>query len=269
MRLVAVLAALVQGVAPALAAVPSPIHLASTRAVYDVALERTSGGDVVAARGRMAIDFRDVCDGWSTTQRLVADLTGSDGTPTRTDFFVTAWESRDGRTMRFDIADRRDGKTTSRQRGSAALDPDGAGHVTLVAGKPHEFSLPRGTQFPTAQILSILNAAEAGATTQRHIVFQGGDRSDLNFSTALIGHALPDAALAAARSAGRGSVMRGVPAWPVLTSFFPLAARAEEPDYEVATQLFANGVNGSMSLIYPTYTLRATLTRVESLPPRC
>jgi EipB-like len=244
-------------------------HLVSNRAVYNVSLEHTSGGGVVAARGRMAIEFRDTCDGWSTAQRLVEDLTDSQGSASRTDFFVTAWESKDGRTMRFDISNTHNGKNEGRQRGAATLALDGSGSVKLAQGKPQIFSLPKGTQFPTGQILEILDAAQASGSTARHIVFQGGDGSDVNFSTATIGNAVGDAALARDRQADPSGTLRNVPAWPVLISYFPLTSKAETPDYEIATHLFANGINGSMSLIYANYTLRATLVRVETLAPAC
>lgn len=248
---------------------PIAIRLVSNRAIYEVSLARTSGGDVVAAHGRLAIEFRDMCDGWSTTQRLIADMTGSDGTLSRTDFFVSAWESKDGRTMRFDIGDADNGKVKSRQRGSATLEPAGGGRAVLVAGKPTQFVLPAGTEFPTDQTLSILRTALSGGRAFRHTVFQGGDPSNLNFSTAAIGNASPPAALVYDRMADRSGLIKNVEAWPTLISFYSLSSRSESPDYEVATELFANGISGSMSLIYPTYTLRARLARLEAIPPHC
>jgi EipB-like len=249
------------------AAAPSP-HLASYRAVYEVTLEHTSGG-VLAARGRMAVEFRDTCDGWTTSQRLIADMTDSQGVLSRTDFFVTAWESRDGRTMRFDINNSHDGKVESRQRGSAELAADGSGHVELVGGKPAKFFLPKGTEFPTSQILSVLRVAQNGSGSAKHLVFQGGDKTDLNFSTAIVGKRAIAPSIAADTAADRHGLLKNAPASPVLISYFPVSTRAETPDYEVATHLFSNGVNGSMSLIYPDYTLRATLVRLEPIQSHC
>ena len=248
-------------------AAPVP-HLASYRAIYEVSLAHTSGS-VLAARGRMAVEFHDVCDGWSTTQRLIADMTDSEGVASRTDFFVTAWESKDGRTMRFDINNTHDGKVDSRQRGSAALAPDGSGSVQLASGKPPKFPLPKGTEFPTAQILAVLHAAETGGLSSKHLVFQGGDPSDLNFSTVVIGKQASTAALVPDAEVDRNGLIKGVPAWSVLLSYFPLSTHKESPDYEVATHLYANGVSGSMSLVYPDYTLRAMLVRLEPLPSAC
>jgi EipB-like len=248
-------------------AAPLP-ELVSYRAIYEVSLEHTSGS-VLAARGRMAVEFHDTCDGWSTTQRLIADMTDSEGTASRTDFFVTAWESKDGRTMRFDINNAHDGKTQSRQRGSAALAPDGSGTVQLASGKPPRFSLPKGTEFPTAQIIAVLHTAQSGGLSAKHLVFQGGDPTDLNFSTAVVGKQASAAALAPDVEADKSGLLKGSPAWSVLLSYYPLSARNESPDYEVATHLYANGVSGSMSLIYPDYTLRASLVRLEPLHAAC
>lgn len=248
-------------------AAPLP-NLVSYRAIYEVSLEHTSGS-VLAARGRMAVEFHDTCDGWSTTQRLIADTTDSEGTASRTDFFVTAWESKDGRTMRFDINNAHDGKTQSRQRGSATLAPDGSGTVQLANGKPASFSLPKGTEFPTAQIIDVLRMAQRGGLSSKHLVFQGGDPTDLNFSTAVVGKQAGAAALAPDLEVDKSGLLKGSRAWSVLLSYFPLSARKESPDYEVATRLYANGVSGSMSLIYPDYTLRATLARLEPLHAAC
>ena len=248
-------------------AAPLP-HLVSYRAIYEVSLAHTSGS-VLAARGRMAVEFHDTCDGWSTTQRLIADMTDSEGASTRTDFFVTAWESKDGRTMRFDINDTHDGKVDSRQRGSAILAADGSGSVQLISGKRDKFALPRGAEFPTTQIVAVLQAAQKGELSSKHLVFQGGGLKDLNFSTAVIGKQASAAALAPDVPADKTGLLKGVPAWSVLLSYFPLSTRSESADYEVATHLYANGVSGSMSLVYPDYTLRASLVRLEPLRSAC
>ena len=249
-------------------AAPLPPPLASHRAIYEISLEHTSGS-IVAAHGRMAIEFKDTCDGWSTTQRLIADMTDSEGVASRTDFFVTAWESKDGRTMRFDVSDSRDGKEDERQRGSATLGDDGGGRVELVRGKPASFALPKGTQFPTSQMNAILRNAQNGKSSYKHLVFQGGDPTDLNFSTAAIGKAILPEALAREHAADTEGLLNHVPAWAALISFYPVSSHVESPDYEVAAHLFANGINGSMSLIYSHYTLRAELVRLEPLKASC
>jgi len=247
-------------------AAPMEVPLASNRAIYDISLAQTTGG-VVAAHGRMAIEFRDRCSGWSTMQRMILDQSGSNGAPSRTDFFVTAWESKDGHTMRFSVGHSENGKAREHERGAATLTSDGSGRTELVEGKPANFMLPRPTEFPTTQIRAILRAAMQGGSSFKDYVFQGGNNDDRNFSVARIGKR--GAELAGDRTADSQGLLKNVAQWPVLIGFFPSVARGETPDYEIATHLYANGINGSMDIVYPDYTLRATLVKLEPLPPRC
>lgn len=245
----------------------SPVALVPNRAIYELTLAHTSAGGVIAAHGRIVIEFRDVCDGWATTQRMLADMTDADGKVTREDFLVTAWESKTGREMRFDITNSTDGKLVERQRGRAVEDADGNGTVDLAEPRALQFLLHNGTEFPTSQTTNIIQVAEAGQTSTKAFVFQGGDKSALYLSTVLIGRKVPDSQIE--HPIDKADLVKNIPMWPVLVSYFPNDTHRETPDYEVGSRLYANGIIGSMSLIYSNYTLKATLTQVEPLPPAC
>jgi EipB-like len=243
-----------------------PIQLAPNRAIYDLHLERSSPGGAVAARGRLVIEFRDLCDGWGTQQRMLTDMVQSDGGVSRSDFLVTSWESKDGRSMRFDIHTASRVRKEREKRGAAVMGADGKGVVSLMSPVRRKFALPAGTVFPTKQTLGMLNAAAQGKPGPKNLVFEGGDENDLYVSTVVIGRVSP---LAPAQVLAGNSLLKATAAWPVLVSYFPVRHDKATPDYEVAADLFANGIIGSMSLIYPRYTLRATLARLEPLPRRC
>jgi hypothetical protein len=246
-----------------------PIHLVPNRATYDLQLEHTSPGGAVAARGRMVVQFRDACDGWSTAQRMVADLTGSDGAISRSDFLVTAWESKDGKSMRFDVENASGSKLDREKRGNATLAGDGGAAVSLLAPARREFALPAGTIFPTAQTEALVAAATRGQANVKRVVFEGGDEGDTYVSTAVIGRPVSSQATMAEHAVDSAGLIRNVPAWTVLVSYFDNKRGADLPEYEIATRLYANGISGSMSLVYSRYTLRATLTRLEPLVPSC
>lgn len=245
-----------------------PLHLVPNRATYDLRLEHTSPGGAVAARGRLVIQFRDTCDGWSTVQRMVADMTDADGAITRTDFLVMAWESKDGKSMRFAVRNA-NGRIRREKRGTATIDDHGRIAVNLFSPVRRQFTLPAGTLFPTAQVLELAKAAVKGQGLVKRHVFQGGDESDFYISTAVIGHPAPAEATEAERAVDKAGILKNVTAWTTLVSYFANKRSADLPDYEVASRLYANGVSGSMSLIYSRYTLRATLTRLERLLPSC
>ena len=245
------------------------VKLEPHRAIYEISLAHTSPGGVVAATGRTVIEFRDQCIGWSTTQRFVADMTNSQGDPTRTDFIASSYESKDERAMRFTLKNSIDGKTSQRFVGLATLAGSGRGTVELSVPRGKNFALPVGVMLPTQQTLEVLRAAQAGESGIHELVFQGGDKSNLYDATATIGRPATAVETGEDHDADKDHMLEGKSARSVLISYFPYKSRASAPDYEVAYRLYSNGVVSKMSLIYAKFTLRATLTRLEKLPVDC
>ncbi len=244
--------------------------LVPNRATYEVSLAQAKPGGAVGARGRTVIEITGTCDGWQTVERFLLDTSDSDGQVSRSDFVITAWENRAGTSMRFDVTDMTDGTIGERNKGRAELAADGSGTVTLIAPAASSFALPASTLFPMAQTLEILRAAEAGKTILSGPVFQGGDETSLYYSTVTIGRPLGLADPAREAPDGATDLLSGVAAWPVVMGYYPSGKDGLTPDYEVVTRLYANGIAGTMSLIYPDFTLKATLTRLERLPmPKC
>ena len=234
----------------------------SAREIYDVSLARTSGY-VFTARGRTVVETHTSCGGTHTVQRSLLDVTYRDGQPIRTDFTIETWESADGRTLRFHVRNTQSGEGTEVHDGVAKLAADGGGQVTFTT-KDKSFALPRGTMLPTAFSRAMLEAAQKGHDVDNHLVFQGGGRSALVTAAARIGRLSATQLEAAKDSAG---LLKGGGAWPILISYF--SNNSELPMSEVATNLYANGLLGSFSLVYPQFTLSAKLMRVERLPSSC
>lgn len=247
----------------------APIRLESNRAIYKVGLDHALPGGLIAVHGRTVIEFRVTCDGYETRQRFIADMTGPDSNVSRSDFVIQAWEAKTGQAMRFDVTNMVDGQIAERYKGKASLSEDGSGEVSLSEPGAASFALPAGTLLPAIQTLDVIKAAEAGEHSLNRTVFQGGDKTDLYYATATIGAQAPDS-VTDQEAAAAGEMLKGVPAWPVLMSYYPTAQDAVSPEYEIAARLYANGILGSMSMVYSRFTLRATLEKVEKLPtPEC
>jgi len=248
---------------------PSAPQLAPHRATYEISLSRTEPGGIVAATGRTVIEFRDMCTGWSTTQRFVADMTNSEGDPARSDFIATSWESKDGSQMRFTVKNSVDGKTSQRFEGSVLRASGGSSAVKLTIPRGQGFALPMNAILPTQHTLDVLKAAAAGQNTIRQLVFQGGDKSDLYDATTVIGRPANAAELSGDRASDQSGILAHANARSVLISYFAYNSRATTPEYTVAYRLYSNGVVGQMSLIYSRFTLRARLVKLEKLAPSC
>ena len=241
-------------------------QIVPNRATYEVSLAHAVPGGVIGARGRTVIEVSDTCDGWRTVERFLLDTSDGDGQVSRSDFVITAWEDKTGRAMHFEVTDMSDGTIDERNKGRAELAADG-GTVTLTAPVASSFALPAGTVFPMAQTLEILHAAEAGKTGLSGPVFQGGDATSLYYSTATIGKLVGLADPGREAPDGAADLLSGVAAWPVVMGYYPTGKDGLSPDYEVATRLYANGIAGTMTLIYSDFTLTAKLTKLERLPP--
>ena len=195
-----------------------------------------------------------------TLQRSLLDMTYKDGQPMRTDFVTETWESGDGRTLRFDVSNTQTGYGTEKHAGTATLSAGGDGKVTFTT-RDKPFPLPRGTMLPIAFSHAILDAARAGHDLSNRMVFQAGGRNALVTASVRIG---------ARRSRPRitfrdpSGLLKGTTEWPVLMSYY--SAGSELPASEVATELYSNGTLGSLSFVYPQFTLKARLASITRLP---
>ena len=247
---------------------PAGIHLLSHRAQYDVTLAQTRPGGMVAVRGHTVVEFRDACTGWTTTQRFIADMTDNKATDVHSDFIISSSEDKEGHQIRFKVRNMVNGKTTQRYDGTGILASAG-GEVRMTSPKGQHFDLPTGTILPTQHTLAVLRAAALGQDSFHQTVFQGGDASELYDTSAIIGKPVSKAKLADDRSADAQGLLAGLQAWPTMISYFPHNSDSERADYEVAYRLYANGVIASMTLIYPNFTMKAELVKLEKLPTKC
>lgn len=251
---------------PAMAAATG---LVGYKAAYRLSLARPDiGGSTVGVAGVLTIDFADVCDGYALSQRLAMAVTDASGETRHNEFVISTWESRDGRSLRFNLDNRVNGQEVAHYAGHAEMKSGQAGgHVlyTLPAGK--RMALPPGTVFPTEQIRHLIAAARKGETFRADTVFDGSGEDGLTSSGGAIGKPIPPPA------AHAGSVLNplaGVESWPVRIAYFDYDATDSVPQNEVGIRLFADGVASDLVLDYGDFAIQGTLAKLELSPrPDC
>ena len=253
---------------PALAAEPVPP--AAHRALYNLTLETSRGGDINNARGTMAYEVTDACDGWATRQRLALTLTNRDGQDIEMVSDYATWESKDGLSMRFRMRQTTDTAVTEQAEGDAKLDsPGGAGSIHYTVPEDRVMPMPKGTVFPMAHTEAILAAAEAGKKFLALPIFDGtGDKGAQDSSVAIINWAPPSAAanpVLAALSSGR-----------VRIAFFDRNKTngtgdkpTGSPDYEVGMKYWANGVADDLHMDFSDFVMQGRLKEFALQPPHC
>jgi len=241
----------------------------SHRAFYKMELDSARNTSTVrGVGGGMYFSWQDACDGWTVEQHLDLAFTHEEAEETRLSSVYTTWESKDGTRYRFNYRKANNGQQAEELRGTASLDRSGGSgtaHYTVPEAK--DVDLPAGTYFPTAHTMVLVEAAQAHKPMVSATVFDGTDEEGLSQISAVIGAGKP--LMTEVAKTGLGA---DVPAqaWPVRMAFFPLEDSQAEPDYEMDTNLLANGVSEFMIMDYGEFKLRGTLEKVEIIPkPDC
>ncbi|MBI3445674.1 MAG: cell envelope integrity EipB family protein [Magnetospirillum sp.] len=258
-----VLAGMVAGLATlATTAAPLAAELVSHRATYRMGLSASrSGSGMANANGAWTYQFADACDGWVTEFRLAITYSYSEGgqVATTTDFL--GWESKDGLVYRFRVRQSREGQVTEEVEGIARLNGIGQGGVAhYTRPEAHTIKLPKGTLFPTAHTLRLIETANKGGRIMARPLFDGqGDEGPFDTS-AQIGRVVTP------QPASAGSPLLNSPAWPMRMAFFPLGSTDPLPEFEMSLSYHANGVAEDIEQIFKTFSLRGKLESIEMLP---
>ena len=246
---------------PASAAVTFTPH----RAVYELSLEKSRGsGPISRAQGKLEFEWADICTGWTVSQKTLVQLVSEDGRVIDFGWTLNSLESKDGTYYRFFIRRLNAGTETEIQRGEARLDGPGLGGIaTYSEPATREITLPKGTMFPSAHSLLLMNAAENDEFPLWRKVFDGsGDDGGLYGISAAFTGALPAGSTVQLES----PLLEGQKSWRVQLAYFGADENVSLPEHEQLFRIYANGVVDEMLLDYGDFILRADLTTLEPLP---
>ncbi len=158
------------------------------RAVYDLSLAKSrSGGAMARAAGKLEFEWADVCTGWTVSQRTRVRMATSEGRAFDFGWSLNALESRDGRRYRFFIRRINPDGSDEELRGEARIDEPGKPGVAVFnAPESRKLKLAKGTLFPTAHSLVLIEAAANGELPLWRTVFDGsGDDGRFGVNAAL------------------------------------------------------------------------------------
>ncbi len=238
------------------------------RAVYDMRLNPSvSDGSVTQASGKLEFEWADLCSGWTVEQRSRIRMVSSLGQVTEFGWSLKSFETGDGRRYRYFLRRFHGDAPPEAVNGSAELSGIGQGGVARYREPAaREVVLPKGTLFPTAHTLLLLEAAKRGEFPIWRTVFDGSGEDGLFGISAALSQALPAGAEVGLDSA----LLRGQDSWRLHLAYFGTEAGDSEPKQELSLRLFANGVVDEMLLDYGTFALNADLEVLEALPaPDC
>jgi hypothetical protein len=246
------------------AALAMPAELASHRATYRMGLSQSrSGSGMANASGSWSYQFADSCDGWVTEFRLNMTYAYSEGGQIETSTDFLGWESKDGLTYRFRVRQARDGQVTEDIEGTAKLNGPGQGGIArYTRPDSHTIKLPKGTLFPTAHTIRLIDTASSGGRHLTRPLFDGQGEEGPFDTSAQIGRPVM------AQPAALTSPLLDSQVWPMRMAFFPTGSSDPLPEFEMSLTYHPNGVAEDIEQIFKTFSLRGRLESIEMLPRR-
>ena len=238
------------------------------RAVYSLTLDKSRGnGSISRAEGKLEFEWADICTGWTVSQRTLVQLVSSEGQVIDFGWTLNSMEAKDGTYYRYFIRRLNAGGPEEDQRGEARLTgPGQGGTAEYTEPAPQEVTLPKGTLFPTAHSLLLLDSFERAQMPLWRLIFDGSGDSGLYGVNAVLSQAVP------ADSATRfdSPLLKGKKSWRLHLAFFGMDKTDSVPEHEQALRMYSNGVVDEMLLDYGDFILRADLQSLEGLPdPKC
>lgn len=255
-----------------MAALSRAVSLVPHHAVYNLSLQSSLSGSVVAADGTMDYQLNDACEAWATAQRLNVDITNNDGSVSHMISDYVTWERKDGRLLRFGLRQTSNGKLVANIQGQATREPDGSGWIHYTAPALKIVALPAGTLFPLAQTIALLDGATKGRKFLGAPLFDGTDENGAEDSFAVMGAFGESRAerVGDDPSALGSQLLRQVANGRVAISFFDRSNSEDNiPNYEVAMRYWQNGVSDDVAMDFGDFVIRATLAALNSNGKRC
>lgn len=246
---------------------------ASHRAFYEISIGRVDpGSTIIDARGRMVAEWREACEGWTTTQRLLVSMAPGEGEPIKSEVKMTSFERSDGTEYTFDSETMIGGEIVEAVQGRAErAGPGKAGTATYNVPRGTVVEFPADTVFPFEHTIAVLEAAQRGEKRAFSYYFDGSqpDISPMASNALILGKPRDGAD---GDQNGFGALSDHV-WWPVRLAMFdgsPASSSNEKPEFEMTQILQDNGVVRKFEFDYGEFSLIAALVEIEDIDrPEC
>ncbi len=240
--------------------------LAPHRAVYDLELETSSDrSGIEAMYGRMVYEFNgSPCSGYTVGFRFVTQL--DTGQVMRlTDQQTTTYENLEQGIFQFLTKSYVNQKLDLEVRGSAQAESNGIS-VSLQNPKKADLSLEQA-QFPTAQMISLIEKAKQGERFFQSKLFDGSDEGrKVMLTTSVVGS--PTVSQERPGELKVTGEIGKLPTWPVTIAYFDDTENVDgTPIYRISFKLYENGITRDLTMDYGEFALRGTLADLELFEP--
>ena len=241
--------------------------LASYQAFYELDLKSTTAAaEVNSVSGKTHYVVKKVCDGWASSENYAISFGFEEGEPANFISHYKTWESDEGSSFTFEIAENSNATGEAIFEGFAnnqdgkveAFHSDGDGAMRL---------LPDDTIFPMQHLIGLLEAGKVSAPVirQSHLFFGGEQTDSLYFISAVMGK--KKSSVLQKDMAEKMGDLGENDYWPLTIAYYKPDAQESEPEYSIAFELQPNGVIRGYVVDYGSFSMQASLKTVEPIQP--
>ncbi|MCB1492714.1 MAG: cell envelope integrity EipB family protein [Rhodobiaceae bacterium] len=245
------------------------VPLAPHRAVYDMKLADTDNGSVEDITGRLVFEITgNECEGYVMNTRFVLN-TALESRTILNDFQSSTWEDPKESAFRFISKDYVDNELSEETNGTAAKERNTV-QVSFTVPEEKTVELKGDALFPVQHIQKLIRAARKGETVFQSPLYDGTDGGEKIYNTTAIIGAPFAADVFRGKSTPADGVVKTSERWPVVMSYFDdTSENADDglPIYQMAFELYDNGITRSLTLDYGDFKLDGQMSQFEMLEP--
>ncbi len=246
----------------------SPVNLMPHRAVYEMSLaNKKSSSSISGLRGRLVFELGGSnCEGYTINMRFVTQVTDNQGIQKISDLRTSSWESPKGDRFRFNSSEYSNSKLSQITSGDAKRNKDQTQiQIRVRRPKAHKMNVSSKVLFPTQHSIQLIKAAQKGLQVMQADIYDGSEAGKKVYSTtAIIGK--PQSSKNT-KDITNGEILKKINSWPVSISYYAKKPNAIIPDYQIAFQLFENGVSQKLFMNYGEFSIKGVLKQIEFLKP--
>ncbi len=242
--------------------------LLAHKALYDIRLSsKKSSTNISNISGKMFYELQTSCDAWISTNRFDMTYEYLESPSVRITSEFSSYESFDGKEFNFTVNRKSGGMLLEEIRGRAKFSEDGNNEIIYSMPEGLIFDLPKGTLFPVAHTLAVINKIKDNQKFYNNILFDGSDDEgpvEVNsFFTGNVKYSAGD------HGNNIDKRLLDSQAWGVRLAFFPLSSFEEISDYEMSVILHENGVISGINVDYNDFSVVQKLSAIEFLNDEC
>lgn len=240
------------------------------KALYDIRLTgKKSSANVANISGKMFYEWKPSCDAWITNHRYDLTYEYIEAPSVRVTSEFSTYESFDGKQYNFTSQRKTGGMVFEELRGAVeAQDTEYPNAAVFTIPEDLSFELPKGTLFPVAHTLDVLEKIKEGKKFYKATIFDGSDEDGPVDVNSFIGKPYEYQQDKLSSEGVDQNLVKGK-VWNLRLAFFPLDAYSPTSDYEMSVVFHENGVISHMDIDYTDFSVSQNLIAIEPLEGAC